>query len=86
MEWTVVTVLAALMGLFVTIGKPIVELNRSITRLNTMLEVLGQRLDRLETDSHQTHTRLWDALNRQGQQLTAHERRIAAMEKGGNER
>ena len=38
MEWTVVTVLVALVGLFVTVGRPVVELNRSITRLTTMLE------------------------------------------------
>ena len=63
MEWTVVTVLVALVGLFVTVGRPVVELNRSITRLTTMLENMAQRLDRLESDNRQTHTRLLQRLD-----------------------
>ena len=30
MEWTVVTVIIALVGLFMTVGKPIITLNGSI--------------------------------------------------------
>lgn len=74
MEWTVVTVIVALAGLFITVGRPVVELNRSITRLTTMLDVLTQRLDRLETENRQTHTRLWDRLDE-------HDRRLLALEK-----
>ena len=74
MEWTVVTVIVALAGLFITVGRPVVELNRSITRLTTMLDVLSQRLDRLETENRQTHTRLWDRLDE-------HDRRLLALEK-----
>lgn len=74
MEWTVVTVCVALAGLFVTVGRPVVELNRSITRLTTMLDVVTQRLDRLEADNRQTHARLWERLD-------AHEKRLQALEK-----
>ena len=74
MEWTVVTVLVALVGLFVTVGRPVVELNRSITRLTTMLENMAQRLDRLESDNRQTHTRLW-------QRLDQHDDRLHRLEK-----
>ena len=52
MEWTVVTVLVALVGLFVTVGRPVVELNRSITRLTTMLENMAQRLDQHDDRLH----------------------------------
>lgn len=69
MEWTVVTVCVALAGLFVTVGRPVVELNRSITRLTTMLDVLTQRLDRLESENRQTHARLWDRLEAQDKRL-----------------
>lgn len=74
MEWTVVTVCVALAGLFVTVGRPVVELNRSITRLTTMLDVLAKRLDRLEADNRQTHARLWDRLD-------THEKRLQTLEK-----
>lgn len=74
MEWSVVTVLVALAGLFVTVGRPVVELNRSITRLTTMLESMTQRLDRLESDNRQTHTRLW-------QRLEQHDDRLHKLEK-----
>ena len=52
MEWTVVTVLVALVGLFVTVSRPVVELNRSITRLTTMLENMAQRLDQHDDRLH----------------------------------
>lgn len=74
MEWNVVTVLVVLAGLFVTVGRPVVELNRSITRLTTMLDHVTQRLDRLETDNRQTHTRLW-------QRLDEHDGRLHKLEK-----
>lgn len=74
MEWTVVTVMVALAGLFVTVGRPVVELNRSITRLTTMLDHVTQRLDRLESDNRQTHARLW-------QRLDQHDDRLHKLEK-----
>lgn len=73
MEWTVVTVIAALVGLFLTVGKPVVELNKSITKLTTMLDMMGKRLDALEIEAHSTHGKLWAKINE-------HDKRLALME------
>ena len=48
MEWTAVTVLAAIAGLGVTVGGPVVRLNSSITRLTALLQAMERRLDALE--------------------------------------
>ena len=39
-EWTVVTVMIAVVGLFVTVAKPIIGLNSNITRLSENVERL----------------------------------------------
>ena len=46
-EWTVVTVLVALLGLFATVAKPIVSLNATIARLGETVERLDARLTEL---------------------------------------
>lgn len=42
MEWTVITVIIALVGLFMTIGKPIITLNGSITHLQDAIDELRE--------------------------------------------
>ena len=42
MEWTVVTVIIALVGLFMTVGKPIIALNGSITHLQDAIDELRE--------------------------------------------
>ena len=42
MEWTVVTVIIALVGLFMTVGKPIITLNGSITHLQDAIDELRE--------------------------------------------
>ena len=38
MEWIVVTVIIAIAGLFITVGTPILKLNKNIVTLNVNLE------------------------------------------------
>ena len=47
-EWGVVTVIIALVGLFATVSKPIIKLNKTITELSTDLKQVMTRLDKLE--------------------------------------
>lgn len=65
MEWTVVTVIIALVGLFMTVGKPIITLNGSITHLQDAIEefredikVLTGRTDRQEEKLQDHETRI----------------------------
>lgn len=69
MEWTVVTVIIALVGLFMTVGKPIITLNGSITHLQDAIDELreGIRVLTGRTDS-------------QEEKLQDHETRISILE------
>lgn len=86
-EWTVVTVLIALIGLFFTVGKPIISLNKNITTLNLSVERNNERLDKQETaianqkkSAHESHQKLWDHNDKQDEQLNDHETRISVLE------
>lgn len=80
MEWTVVTVLIAVVGLLVTVGAPTMRLNASITRLTTLLDIITARLDKLETGNHDSHKRLWCALDKQEGALADHDKRLHILE------
>lgn len=69
MEWTVVTVIIALVGLFMTVGKPIISLNGSITHLQDAINELREDIKVLtgRTDS-------------QEEKLQDHEKRISILE------
>lgn len=69
MEWTVVTVIITLVGLFMTIGKPIITLNGSITHLQDAIDELREDIKVLtgRTDS-------------QEEKLQDHETRISILE------
>lgn len=69
MEWTVVTVIIALVGLFMTIGKPIITLNGSITYLQDAIDELREDIRVLtgRTDN-------------QEEKLQDHETRISILE------
>lgn len=69
MEWTVVTVIIALVGLFMTIRKPIITLNGSITHLQDAIDELREDIRVLtgRTDN-------------QEEKLQDHETRISILE------
>lgn len=87
MEWTIVTVVIALVGLFLTVGKPIISLNTNIVKLNVSLDALSKRADKHEHDlqehrahAHESHQRLWAHNMEQDEKIAAHERRIDKLE------
>ena len=69
MEWTVVTVIIALVGLFMTVGKPIITLNGSITRLQDAINELREDIKVLTSRTDNQEERLQD-----------HETRISILE------
>ena len=48
MEWTVFTALAAIVGLGVTVGAPIIKLNANITRLTVVLDTIRSKCQDLQ--------------------------------------
>ena len=72
-EWEVIGVVVVLIGLVTSIAKPIIELNGSIVKLNTLLAALTER----NQDEHET---INERLREHGRQIDAHEGRIVRLE------
>ena len=81
MEWTVVTVLVALVGLGAAIIKPIVSLTRSITTLTVVVERVEKELASQARPSPESHLRIWAKNEEQDGRLDDHEKRIDRLER-----
>ena len=81
MEWTVVTVLIALVGLGAYIIKPVVSLTRSITSLTVVVERVEQELSDQAQHATESHRRLWAHNETQDERLDDHEMRIDRLER-----
>lgn len=57
-EWGVVGVLIALVGLFFTVTKPIIDLNKTITRMESKLKSVSEAQDKYETSNTRNHSRI----------------------------
>ena len=86
-EWTVVTVLSVVVGLFFTVGKPIVKLcadisarlaalDARLTSLDANIDRLEGKIDKFESASAVTHKRIWDHNDEQDEQLQDHNIRL----------
>ena len=60
-EWTMVTVIVALVGLITAIVTPIVKLNTSLTRLNTAVQGMEKDMEHLSrpTDRNRRNCGKW---------------------------
>ena len=88
MEWTVVTVLIAVVGLGISIGAPLIKLNSTITTLTVTLENLkedvatnAKAIEAGRQNAKESHRRLWDHNEKQDEKIENHDRRIDTLEK-----
>lgn len=75
-EWDIVSVLVVIVGLFFTIGKPIINLNTNITVLNSELKAARARLDKFEKSSEKEHCDLWAHNEEQDKLIAEHNMRL----------
>lgn len=80
-EWGVVGVIVVLLGLGVSIVKPIVSLTRSITELTVTMRDFKQDLDNLTVNNTESHRRIWRHNEEQDEQIQDHETRIQIIER-----
>ena len=87
-EWTVVLVLISLVGLFMTVGKPIISLNNNITLLRADIQQNSKEIEEQKSElqkqreyAKESHRRIWDHNDEQDKILGDHETRIAILEK-----
>ena len=83
-EWGVIGVLVVIAGLFGTVGGPVLKLNATITRLQTVLDALKDDLAAQKSKSTEAHRRLWAHNEEQDARLDEHDMRIAALEQRQN--
>ncbi|WP_373118022.1 hypothetical protein [Holdemania massiliensis] len=85
-EWGVVGVLIAVVGLFFTVGKPVINLNTSITKLTVTVDRLQKDYDDLKKQAHSEVNDLAvknsDSHRRIHDKLDDHEQRITDLEHG----
>lgn len=85
-EWGVVGVLIAVVGLFFTVGKPVITLNTSITKLTVTVDRLQKDYDDLKKQAHSEVNDLAvknsDSHRRIHDKLDDHEQRITDLEHG----
>jgi len=75
-EWGVVGVIIALVGLFFTVTKPIIELNKTITRMDAKLEAVSTTQEAYESTNTKNHSRIWDKITEQDKVLDDHAIRL----------
>ena len=83
MEWTVVTVIVVLVGLIAAVIRPIVNLNATITKLDTTLEIFVKRYDKDCVDNAKEHTALWERCDEQGRDIGELDTRVTVLESKG---
>jgi len=80
MEWTVVTVIVALVGLGAAVVRPMLSLNSTIVKLTGAVEALHRNIEELTSRNSKSHDRIFQALDDHGELLQDHEKRITLME------
>lgn len=80
MEWTVITVLVALVGLLATVGAPVIKLNSNLTKLTVLLDTLKNDMQEQKKSTKESHRRLWEHNDEQDGRIENHEKRITLLE------
>lgn len=86
-EWSVISVIVTIVGLFATVGAPIISLNKNIATLNAEMKRSNARLDKHDQafkeqkeNAHETHQKLWEKNAEQDGKIQDHETRIQILE------
>lgn len=87
-EWTVVTVIAALVTLFFVIYNPVSKSTKDNTKAMTELTMniknLTDKFATFENNNHESHKRIWEHNEEQDDLLREHEKRLTIMEERNN--
>lgn len=81
MEWTVVGVLVVLIGLIVSIVRPLLKWNTSLTENTMAIKGLTDSIKGNEQINTEEHNALWSVCDKHGEKLNEHDTRITVLEK-----
>ena len=79
-EWTIVSVLATLVGLVAAIIRPLMSLNGTITRLSEIVKDLDGDIKEYSEKNSKSHLRLWQAVDECEECIGRHETRLAIIQ------
>ena len=79
-EWTAVTVIATLVGLFAAVIKPLINLNTTLTTLITELKALRNDFKEHKDRNSESHARIWAVSDDHDARLDDHETRMKIVE------
>lgn len=79
-EWDVVLVIGSILSILAIILPPIIKLNTTITKLNTIIEQVIVDMRTTKEKNSNMHKRLWEKNSEQDEQLEDHEIRINNLE------
>ncbi len=79
-EWTVITVIATLVGLGAAIIRPLINLNSVITRLTGLVAALEDEVSALARKNGEAHVRIWEKIEEHDDTLNGHEVRLTLVE------
>lgn len=80
-SWTVILALGTIVGLFFTVGKPIINLNSTITELITRLKRMESDLDEFKTHNHEAHKKIHERIDTVEDDVESIERDIISISK-----
>lgn len=72
--------LGTILGVGVTVVKPIIQVTKIMTELNESIKVLTDKFDKFEINNHDDHKRIWKHNDKQDDVIQDHETRIALLE------
>lgn len=80
-SWAVILALGTILGLFFTVGKPIINLNSTITELITRLKRMESDLDEFKTHNHEAHKKIHERIDKVEDDVESIKRDIISISK-----
>lgn len=80
-SWTVILALGTILGLFFTVGKPIINLNSTITELITRLKRMESDLYEFKTHNHEAHKKIHERVDKVEDDVESIKRDIISISK-----
>ena len=83
-EWGVVGVIIILVTFAITIGAPVLKLNKSINVLTVNVETLKDLLEELKHDNRRAHQDLQDQIDEHAEKISGIREDVAVLKAGGS--
>ncbi|MBR2329362.1 MAG: hypothetical protein IKA58_05730 [Clostridia bacterium] len=79
-EWTIFLTLSVLATFIFTVGRPVINLNKTITENTAAVKSLRESMATFRSESHETHQQQWEQIHKNSEKLVDHEARIHTLE------